>query len=147
MKFTSSRPSRAHCNSTIIYFTSASKNLTQFVKVLLVKLSELLHSSNFVGLFHRQSFALYGTFNYFHRQGRWNRSGCSSFGQTIFSQGKNKIHFCKRQVISKVLVSFWDLLGLSRRAVVSREAKKKQYARAFQAYATTTVSYLHGWSV
>ena len=35
----------------------------------------------------------------------------------------------------------------SRRAVVSREAKKKQYARAFQAYATTTVSYLHGWSV
>ena len=27
----------------------------------------------------------------------------------------------------------------SRRAVVSREAKKKQYARAFQAYATTTV--------
>ena len=36
---------------------------------------------------------------------------------------------------------------LSRRAVVSREAKKKQHARAFQAYATTTVSYLHGWSV
>ena len=47
-------------NPTIIYFTSASKNLTQFVKVLLVKLSEMLHSSNFVTLFHRQSFALYG---------------------------------------------------------------------------------------
>ena len=36
---------------------------------------------------------------------------------------------------------------LSRRVVVSREAKKKQYARAFQAYTTTIVSYLHGWSV
>ena len=36
---------------------------------------------------------------------------------------------------------------VSRRAVVSHEAKKKQHARAFQAYATTTVSYLHGWSV
>ena len=31
VKFTSSRPSRAHYNPTIIYFTSASKNLTQFV--------------------------------------------------------------------------------------------------------------------
>ena len=40
-----------------------------------------------------------------------------------------------------------DHYSESRRAVVSREAKKKQYARAFQAYATTTVSYLHGWSV
>ena len=59
VKFTSSRPSRAHYNPTI-YFTSASKNLTHFVKVLLVKLSEMLHSSNFVRLFHRQSFALYG---------------------------------------------------------------------------------------
>ena len=36
--------------------------------------------------------------------------------------------------------------SVSRRAVVSSEAKKKQHARAFQAYATTTVSYLHGWS-
>ena len=31
VKFTSSRPSRAHYNPTIIYFTSASKNLNQFV--------------------------------------------------------------------------------------------------------------------
>ena len=61
MKFTSSQPSQAHYNPTIIYFTSASKNLTQFVKVLLVKLAEMLHSSNFVRLFHRQSFVLYGT--------------------------------------------------------------------------------------
>ena len=60
MKFTSSQPSRAHYNPAIIYFTSTSKNLTQFVKVLLVKLSDMLHSSNFVRLFHRQSFALYG---------------------------------------------------------------------------------------
>ena len=36
---------------------------------------------------------------------------------------------------------------ISRRAVVSREAKKKQQARAYQANATTTVSYIHGWSV
>ena len=61
MKFTSSQPSRAYYNPTIIYFTSASKNLTQFVKVLLVKLSDMLHSSNFVRLFHHQSFTLYGT--------------------------------------------------------------------------------------
>ena len=60
VKFTSSQPSRAHYNPTTIYFTSTSKNLTQFVKILLVKLSEMLHSSNFVRLFHRQSFALYG---------------------------------------------------------------------------------------
>ena len=43
VKFTSFQPSRAHYNPTIISFTSASKNLTQFVKVLLVKLSEMLH--------------------------------------------------------------------------------------------------------
>ena len=61
VKFTSCRPSQAHYNPTIIYFTSASKNVTQFVKVLLVKLSEMLHSSNFIRLFHRQSFALYGS--------------------------------------------------------------------------------------
>ena len=36
------------------------QNLTQFVKVLLVKLSEMLDSSIFVKLFHRQSSALYG---------------------------------------------------------------------------------------
>ena len=50
MKFTSSQPSRVHCNSTIIYFYQREQNLTQFVKVLLVKLSEMLHSSNFVRL-------------------------------------------------------------------------------------------------
>ena len=60
MKFTSSQPSRAHCNSTIIYFYQREQNLTQFVKVLLVKLSDMLHLSNFIRLFHRQSFALYG---------------------------------------------------------------------------------------
>ena len=60
MKFTSSQPSRAHCSSTIIYFYQREQNLTQFVKVLLVKLSEMLHSSNFIRLFHRQSFTLYG---------------------------------------------------------------------------------------
>ena len=41
MKFTSSQPSRAHYNPTITYFTSASKNLTQFVKVFLIKLSDM----------------------------------------------------------------------------------------------------------
>ena len=39
---------------------STNKNLNQFVKVLLVKLSDMLHLSNFVRLFHRQSFTLYG---------------------------------------------------------------------------------------
>ena len=34
MKFTSSQPSRAHCNSTIIYFYQRKQNLAQFVKVL-----------------------------------------------------------------------------------------------------------------
>ena len=37
-----------------------NENQTQFVKVLLVKLSDMLDLSNFVRLFHRQSFALYG---------------------------------------------------------------------------------------
>ena len=61
MKFTSSRqPSQAQCNSTIIYFYQREQNVTQFVKVLLVKLSDMLHTSNFVRLFHRQSFMLYG---------------------------------------------------------------------------------------
>ena len=46
MKFTSSQPSRTHCNSTIIYFYQCEQYLTQFVKVLLVKLSDMLHSSN-----------------------------------------------------------------------------------------------------
>ena len=35
----------------------------QFVKVLLVKVSGMLHLSNFVIPFHRQSFALYGNKN------------------------------------------------------------------------------------
>ena len=63
MKFTSSQSSRAYCNSTIIYFYQREQNLTQFVKVLLVKLSVMTHSSNFVRLFHRQSFTLYGSYN------------------------------------------------------------------------------------
>ena len=63
MKFTSSQPSRAHCNSTIIYFYQREQNLTQFIKVLLVKLSDMLHLSNFVRLFHHQSFMLYSIIN------------------------------------------------------------------------------------
>ena len=66
MKFTSSQSSRAHYNPTI-FFTSANKNLTQFIKVLLVKLSDMLHSSNFVRLF-RQSFMLYGSANVWWRK-------------------------------------------------------------------------------
>ena len=61
MNFTSSQPSQAHYNSTIIYLTSTGKNLTQFIKVLLVKFSDMLHSSNFVKPFHRQSLTLYDT--------------------------------------------------------------------------------------
>ena len=60
MKFTSSQPLWAHCNSTIIYFYQCEENVTQFVKVLIVKLSVMLHLSNFVRLFHHQSFTLYG---------------------------------------------------------------------------------------
>ena len=52
----------ARDKSTTI-FTRANENLTQFVKVLLVKVSEILDSSKFVKLFHRQSFALYGSSN------------------------------------------------------------------------------------
>ena len=48
-----------HCNSAIIFYQH-KQNLTQFVKVLLVKLSDMFHSSNFIRLFHRQSFTLYG---------------------------------------------------------------------------------------
>ena len=51
-------------NSTII-FTGVNENLTQFVKVLLVKVSEILDLSKFVRLFHHQSFVLYSTFIYY----------------------------------------------------------------------------------
>ena len=55
-----SQPSRPCDNSTIIFiFSNANENVTQFIKVLLVKLSDMLDSSNFIRLFHRQSFALY----------------------------------------------------------------------------------------
>ena len=40
-------------------FYQREQNLTQFVIVLLVKLSDMLHSSNFVRLFHHQSFTVY----------------------------------------------------------------------------------------
>ena len=43
-------------------FTSANENLTQFIKVLLIKFSDMLDSSNYVSLFHRQSFVLYGNY-------------------------------------------------------------------------------------
>ena len=51
-----------HCNSTLNdLFYWRKQNLTQFIKILLVKLSEMLDLSSFLRLFHRQSFALYGT--------------------------------------------------------------------------------------
>ena len=46
-------------NFSCQYFSYEGYN--QFVKVLLVKVSDMLDSSNFVRLFHRQSFALHGT--------------------------------------------------------------------------------------
>ena len=52
-------------DNSIIIFTGANKNLTQFVKVLLVKVSEILDLSKFVRLFHHQSFVLYSTFVYY----------------------------------------------------------------------------------
>ena len=55
-----SQPLQPHDNSTVIFiFSNANKNVTQFIKVLLVKLSDMLDSSNFARLFHCQSFALY----------------------------------------------------------------------------------------
>ena len=59
-----------HDNSTII-FTGANENLTQFIKVLLVKVSKILDSSKFIRLFHCQSFALYGTYSYFSCKACW----------------------------------------------------------------------------
>ena len=47
-------------NSTIIS-TGANENLTQFVKVLLVKVSEILDSSKFITLFHHQIFVPYSS--------------------------------------------------------------------------------------
>ena len=57
-----SQPSRPRDNSTIIHFY-VNENQTQFVKDLLIKLSDMLDSSNFITLFHHQSFALYGIFS------------------------------------------------------------------------------------
>ena len=39
-----------------------NENTTEFVKVLLVKFSDMLDSSNFIRLFHCQSSALYGIY-------------------------------------------------------------------------------------
>ena len=44
-------------------FYQREQNPTQFVEVLLVKLSDMLHSSNFVRPFHRQSFTLYTAYS------------------------------------------------------------------------------------
>ena len=52
---------------------------------------------------------------------------------------------CKMQAHARVCEG--NILE-SRQAVVSRKAKKKQQARAYSSQiATTTMSYLHGWSV
>ena len=48
MKLTSYRPSRSHDNPTIIF-----TDVTEFVKALLIKLYDMLHSSKFVRLFHQ----------------------------------------------------------------------------------------------
>ena len=63
LRYLSRSPSLDPCDqvnrcdsSTIIYFTGVNEYPTQFVKVLLVKLSEMLDSSIFVRLFHHQSF-------------------------------------------------------------------------------------------
>ena len=36
-----------------------------------------------------------------HSQGWWKQSGCSGFGRTSFSQGKDEIQFLQKQVINK----------------------------------------------
>ena len=43
-------------------------------------------------------------------QRKW--SGCCGFGETSFSQSKNKIPFLKKQVIKKGTSVILDLLGL-----------------------------------
>ena len=35
------------------------------------------------------------------QQGPQKRSGCSGFGRTSFTQGKNEIQFLKKQVLNK----------------------------------------------
>ena len=58
MKLASYQPSQSRDNPTIIL--QCEQNLTEFINVLLIKLSDMLHSSKFVKLFHHQSFTLYG---------------------------------------------------------------------------------------
>ena len=58
-----SQPLRPCDNPTIIYFYWHKQSLTQFVKGLLIKLSDMIHSSNLVRLFHHQSFTLYSTYS------------------------------------------------------------------------------------
>ena len=60
-----SQPLQPRDNSTIIFiFSNMNENITQFVKVLLIKLSDMLDSSNFVRLFYHQSFVLYSIGSY-----------------------------------------------------------------------------------
>ena len=53
------------------------------------------------------------------------------------------LHVCVKFNLNCTIASY-----ISRLTVVSREAKKKQHARASSGlYATTTVSYLHEWQL
>ena len=52
-------------------------------------------------------------------QGKWKQSGCSGFGWTTISQGKNKIPFYKNQVKNKSgSVIFW----LTKLTIIDRKA-------------------------
>ena len=60
MKFTSSQPSRTHYNPTIIYFYQREQKPNSIHQSFARQTPDMLHSSNFVRLFHHQSFTLYG---------------------------------------------------------------------------------------
>ena len=72
LPFLNPRDQVNRCNN----FTGKNENLTQFIKVLLVKVSEILDSSKFVRLFHCQSFALYGI-------SRTRKDACMQFAMVL----------------------------------------------------------------
>ena len=67
-----------------------NENLTQFIKVLLMKLSDMLDSSNFVRLFHHQSFVLYATSVIYYAHVLCNMDCHTKSGLPLFSSTRSK---------------------------------------------------------
>ena len=65
----------------------------------------------------------------------------ASESKIVFKWYSNYWYYCN------IATYMHTCIHTSRWVVMSHEAKKKEHAHVYSAYVTTTVSYLHGWSV